>query len=410
LILFWLILTRSLVAYLATVAPEAALFLRSVDPTALVTLAETELNFSDAEKTEPEERSRRASVASRLRAQVETALAVAPLNARSYRLLGQLAEIDHAGRNTTSLMQAAVRHSLNESIAAEWMMRTSFADKHYPAAGYYADILLRARPQLMSYAIPVLARMVENKAAVRALADLLASNPPWRAQFFSALGATITDPRAPLEILLRLKDTAAPPTTADLQGYLLFLFQHKLYDLAYYTWLQFLPSEQMESAGFLFNGSFETRPSGLPFDWQMPQGAGFNVDIAKRPDALDKHALYTAFGQGRVNFPGVFQSVALSPGAHRFKGSFKGEIRGRRGMQWIVSCTGGAVIGESQMILGFFPVWQSFEFTFTAPDDCPSQSVRLVLAARSASEQLVSGSIWFDDLSIERQQQDYAGP
>ena len=36
LVLFWLILSRSLVAYLATTAPEAALFLRSGDPAALL--------------------------------------------------------------------------------------------------------------------------------------------------------------------------------------------------------------------------------------------------------------------------------------------------------------------------------------------------------------------------------------
>jgi hypothetical protein len=402
LVLLWLILSCSLVAYLATTAPEAALFLHSANPTALVTLADRELNSENKDKTKMAERSGAASKPlEQLRKQVETALAGDPLNARAYRLLGQLAEVEQAGPKTGRLMRAAVRHSLNETIAVEWMMRKSFEDKDYPAAAFYADALLRTHPQLMDLASPILGRMAESKDGNGELEKLLAANPPWRRQFFHALAAAITNTRTPLDIFLNLKDTAAPPTAADLRGYLSFLFQRKLYDLAYYTWLQFLPSEQLESAGFLFNGSFETLPSGLPFDWEIREGTGITLDIVPRPEAIDNHALFLEFGQGRVNFPGVFQTVMLPPGAYRFKGSFKGEVVGRRGMQWSVSCMDGAAIGESQMFLGSYLVWQDFEFAFMVPDSgCRPQSVRLGLAARSASEQLVSGSIWFDELSI----------
>src|ERR1700730_14266717 len=410
LLLFWLVLSRSLVAYLAMAAPEQALFLRSNEPASLLILADRELNFMDKDKTktagQPGVASKRLD---QLRKQVETALAADPLNARAYGLLGQLAEVDQAGPRTTRLMQAAARHSLNETIAVEWMMRKSFENKDYPAAAFYADALLRTHPQLMEYATPILGGMAENKHAKGEIEKLLAANPPWRPQFFQALGAAITDARTPLAIFLSLKDTAVPPTSADLRGYMSFLFQHKLYDLAYYTWLQFLPPEQLERAGFLFNGSFETKPSGLPFDWEMPQGAGVTLDIAPRPEATDKHALFLEFGQGqgRVDFPGVFQTTMLPPGDYRFKGSFNGEVVGRRGLQWSISCLGGAPIGESQMILGSSPVWRNFEFAFTVPETgCRAQLARLALPARSPSEQLVFGSIWFDELSISRQPAD----
>ena len=413
LLLFWLILSRSLVAYLAMAAPEQALFLRSNEPASLLILADRELNSTDKDKTktagQPGAASKRLE---QLRKQVETALAADPLNARAYTLLGQLAEAEQAGPKTTrlmQLMQLATRHSLNETMAVEWMMRNSFENKNYPAAAFYADALLRTHPQLIDYALPILGRMAENKDANGELKKLLAGNPPWRPQFFQALSGAITDARTPLAIFLSLKETAAPPAAADLRGYLSYLFQHKLYDLAYYTWLQFLSPEQLDNAGFLFNGSFEMKPSGLPFDWAMPQGTGVTLDIAPRPEATDKHALFLEFGQGRVDFPGVSQTIMLPPGAYWFKGSLKGQVVGRRGVQWSISCQEGAAIGESQMILGYSPVWRDFEFAFAVPESgCRAQSVRLGLAARSASEQLVSGSIWFDELSISHQPADPA--
>jgi hypothetical protein len=58
------------------------------------------------------------------------------------------------------------------------------------------------------------------------------------------------------------------------------------------------------------------------------------------------------------------------------------------------------------MVTGVTPAWKDFSFSFTVPsDDCRAQYVRLTLDARSASEQLVSGAIWYDELRISRRQE-----
>ena len=59
-------------------------------------------------------------------------------------------------------------------------MRKTFENKDYPATAFYADIFLRAHPQLMDYALPILGRMAENKDAKEEIKKLLAANPPWR--------------------------------------------------------------------------------------------------------------------------------------------------------------------------------------------------------------------------------------
>jgi hypothetical protein len=52
---------------------------------------------------------------------------------------------------------------------------------------------------------------------------------------------------------------------------------------------------------------------------------------------------------------------------------------------------------------GSSPTWQDIDLTFEVPDnDCTAQYVTLQLDARSASEQFVSGAIWYDELSVVR--------
>jgi hypothetical protein len=134
-------------------------------------------------------------------------------------------------------------------------------------------------------------------------------------------------------------------------------------------------------------------------------GSGVTVDVSPLPDAPDGHGLYLELGPGRVEFGGVSQMLFLSPGNYRLAGKIKGELNGRRGLQWRILCGGGTsqALVETAMFVGVAPTWTEFEAQFAVPEsDCRAQQLRLDLAARSASEQLVSGSVWYDDLVISR--------
>jgi hypothetical protein len=55
------------------------------------------------------------------------------------------------------------------------------------------------------------------------------------------------------------------------------------------------------------------------------------------------------------------------------------------------------------MIKGISSVWKPVEFSFTVPgSNCPAQYLHLDLDARMASEQFVSGEVWFDNVRILR--------
>ena len=455
--LAWLVVSRSLVAHFALVAPEQALWLQPGDPEALASLAErhaaaeragnagrqegpertdtqpppgeparswselakaiTEANAghdgakpdsktappaSETPSDAPDVRALREEARSR----AETALAGDPINARALRILGLLAEAAGDEARALAYMQAAASRSIQESQALDWLMHHHHARKDYATALWYADALLRTRSQAQARVLPVLGSIAEKPEARPELEKLLAANPPWRRVVLSALPRAVTDARTPLVILLALRETPNPPTTADIRDYVSLLVTHKLYEIAYYTWLQFLPPERLGSAGLVFNGSFEHPPSGLPFDWVMQAGSGVTVDIVERPDKAGQRALYIELGPGRVELGGVVQTLLLGPGRYRLEGKWRGEIAGRRGLVWRVVCAdkGGAPIGESPMLLGTAAAWKDVGLAFTVPAaDCRAQHLRLELDARMASEQLVTGTVWLDDLAIARE-------
>ena len=240
-------MTKGLSAYLADSNPEAALFLNGNNPTALVNLAEDKLaadpsfklldpvlapprnagpgstvakgdqtTAKDAPPTLPATPTVQPSTLddaslAEIQNLAQRALANDPLNARAFRILGQISERTSDEMQTEKLMKAAVERSMLESIAVYWLMRKSFQDQNYKEALRYADILMRTRPQALGYIMPIMGKMAEIPKGSDDLKLLLAENPPWRPQFFAYFPQSITDARTPLDILLSVKESCEPP-------------------------------------------------------------------------------------------------------------------------------------------------------------------------------------------------------
>ncbi len=455
LLLVLLICGTSLIAYLADTAPGTALRLKPNDPVALLNLAdrklvalvaakqaasgpaapsrrsEPQLKFANpalnrilprrleedadggavAEPVPPAPSAASPDTAAELaaiRSLAERALASDPLSARALRILGQVAEEAGDQPRAVELMRRAVRLSMQETSAVYFMMLNSYNEKSYEEALYYADVLLRTRPGLQIYATPMLTQMLESGVGSDMILKLLVSRPPWRTQVLANMLPSITDARTPLSLLLSLKTTPAPPTDEELSTYLRFLIQKNFYELAYYTWLQFLPPERLASTRLVFNGGFDTQPAGFPFDWTIKQGAGVTLEIAPAPDAGDNRSLRVAFGSGRVHMVPVTQRLMLAPGSYTLSYRLRGDLTGRRGLKWIVACATETVspLGETPMFIGQQRGWRHIEAEFSVPEQgCRSQELRLIHDSRSASEEFASGTVWYDDVEIARVQE-----
>ena len=423
LVLAWLVLAHGLVAILSRTSPEFVLQWRAEEPAALLRLAEEHLNAKSAAApaVSGQTAAKRDLLAERrelLRSDPEItglarrALLADPLNARAMRILGEVAAAgleqapDPAAQleRTASYMRAAAMLSARDAAAVEWMVRYAMATQDYTAAATYTDALLRAYPDLIGPFIGPLAGMLENKLSAPPLIAILAQNPPWRRPFVTNLPSAMSNARLPLDILLTLKKSPHPPSAHELQTYVNFLLQNKFYELSYYTWLQFLPPEQLNRAGYLFNSNFLMDPSGMPFDWTIGSGAGVNVELVANTDAEPGRLLRIVFGEGRAQFQGVSQATLLPPGRFKFRSAYKGRLAGRRGLEWRVRCAESQKpVGRGAIPVGTAATWTQIDFAFEVPaQNCRSQVLHLVIDARSTSELLIEGEIWIKRLAISR--------
>ena len=391
------IFSRSLIPAIGTVAPQLALAVQPGNADALLAYAAAEFGATDASAGQSHSYSS-------LKATITASLASEPFNAASFSLLGLVADAEGDKTCAEELMRTAVTLSRRDSVAGIWLMRERFAAGDYAAAVRYAGVILRDGYASFNVVAPVLTRIMETPDGAAHVERLMLDNPQWRQWYLASMTPFITDARTPLRLMMALKAADATVPPESVRAYLDVLVNLKLYDIAYYTWLQFLPTDQLERAGYLFNGNFSHPPSGIPFDWRFVPGTNYTADVAEWPGGGGDRALSLQFGEGRVEAIDVHQTIMLRAGTYVLRGRYLGSAIGPRGVQWEIRCRDtGTLVGHSPNVQGAFSEWRPFEWTFPIPDKgCPAQDLTLMSAARSASEQFIRGAIWFDDLSILR--------
>lgn len=338
--------------------------------------------------------------------QVAKALSIDPLSAQALRIMGEIADIRGDITRAHGLIEAAASIRKHETVAVYHALIQRAAAGDFSSALDYADLLLRTKPEAIASVMPVLVKIAESREHAALLKRKVAANPPWLSRFLFNMLSFITDARTPLEYYLALKDAGIALPLPEFRGYLQFLVQHGFYDVAYYAWLQFLPPARLSEIGHLYNGKFTYRSRELLMDWTLRSGNGAQVEIAPHSDDGDDPGLRVELGPGRIQFGEVSQLVLLAPGQYRLKGKFRGEVNGRRGLRWRLMCASRdnkSMIAETPMLVGLFRTWRELDVEFEVPrSNCGAQRLVLVHDARYSAEQFVNGVMWFDDLAIDR--------
>lgn len=448
LLLFWLVITKSLPTALAPGNPKLAVWLDPSNPVGLLQQAEelsSELiNLVGKEQTdgsvrpsdpaaESQEGSRdkggtgrlemlrpatdgkqpageREAYIRRIRSLAIRVIENDPLNAAAFRLLAEVTDDVETSRN---LMLEAMKRSRRESSALFWLLDESFTHEEYAEALSYADILLRTQPDLAPFVSRYLGEIFSDQNGRKSLLAVLAKSPELRRILLTALAQGKAD--LPIEFMIDLKAAGSPPTTAELKLYLASLIANRSVSEAYQAWVKLSSHNPTEARKLLRNAGFNRKPSGLPFDWRTGRARNAVVEFVPRKGASkNDRSLHIVFSAGRVSNLRVQQTLALPPGHYVFSGKVLGSITGNRGLRWQMHChrEGRVNLGQTDMLLGVFNAWQNFSVEFSVPEGpaCDGQILRLLHDARSASEQFISGEAWFDDLQLVPNSMSALGP
>jgi hypothetical protein len=369
---------------------------------------------------------------------LKQALAASPLNIAALSMLAEAQKLAGRDAESDAAYQLVLDRSRRNLLGLVWLARKSADKNDYSTLVDAADAFLRANVTYprMAPVYKMLTALATEKAALPDLVDRLRQSPPWRQGFlndFAKYGDTTIFPEimaaldqggtAP-KVDEEVEDTEteadpAPeadptPLNAAWRYYLNRLVQIGQSREAYAMWVGLLPPEQAAEVGYIFNGSFESPPMGIPFDWTLTPLKGVQMGIDSGPVAAGNKALALNFGGGSIKFANVSQILLLGPGRYQLTGQVRTDsLDTPRGLQWRVLCQDGqkfSTAGESDFFRGTRD-WSQFGVDVTIPETgCDSQLLRLDLRARIPAEQKIKGRVWFDALAIERQPADAAPP
>lgn len=326
-----------------------------------------------------------------------------PLDGRGYRLLATLAERSGDQARAARLYALAIRRSPRDLPSHAWLFEHHLAAGRIAAALPHADRMLRIQPQLAPRLFPILLALTEEGAATKPLAELLAGAPPWREKFLLQLLAQPRPGQHVDELMAATTRAGVGLTQTELAAWLDRLIAHQQWQRAYVAWAGQLQAP-IRSLGNVYNGGFESQPSGLGFDWRFEHTPGASIELLAGPGVTGRQALSVAFEQQRVDFHHVRQLLVLPPGRYLLEGHQRADgLRTASGLVWTLACAGSlSALAGSEPLKGDTG-WTPFSLEFEVPGQgCGGQWLQLALSARMDAERMASGRAWFDELRIVR--------
>jgi hypothetical protein len=332
-----------------------------------------------------------------------------PADGPTYAAIGETLAAQGNSRGAELAMRAAAgmapqRVDAQYQIASFWMRRGDIAQ-----AMKHLDVVLTFDNSLRSEIFPDLLKLAENPATREAaFARLLQKPTVWWPDFFAYAANNAHD----IETLRALSEMrAAGPnlmSPTGLRAYLQRLQKEGLWFHAYITWLNNLRRDRLNAIGNLFNGDFEEEISNTGFDWIVTPTSQVVVEIASTYGTTGSKALRVLFRGPRVQFQHLRQHLLLDPGNYVLRGRVRPEnLEATEGVSWSIYCHGQTeALARSETVRGT-DHWRHFSVSFAVPaKDCAVQTIRLELAGRSPLDFEAKGTVWFDDMSINRRQLD----
>ena len=330
-------------------------------------------------------------------------LQVDPANGRGYRVLAQVAATGGDTPGARALFKIAAQRAPRDLAARAWLAQDALERADFADAMVQIDQVLTLSPGAGTAVFPVLVKLSANDAFANALAGVLRTRPSWRAGMLAALRVASGDERTGAAQVLAALQEKGGFDADEIEAWTESLLREGRWSEAYARW-----ASPLVAAGkplpLLFNGDFQSEPTGTGFDWRLPATPGVIRDYEAGPGT--GRALHLRFLGRRV--VGVFleHALLLAPGEYVLRVHQRADaLRSDYGLKWTVTCGGNsATVLASSAFMEGTRGWAvtAIEFAIPATADCSGQWLRLENAGAAGAGQLASGDAWLGSASIYR--------
>lgn len=388
----WRIVVTSTADRLAAKEPQRALAWDPGNPAALLALAERQLTDGQAPAA--------AATARQL-------LRIEPLQAQAFAVLAEAASADAA-----ALHELALRHAPRDLRTRAWLLGTQLAEGRYADALANIDVVLRISPAQGTRLFPLMVQLADNSVFADALAQTLSTQPAWRAELLSAV--LTQGSQVAVDQVYTAVQRDGGLSSAEAGRWLDRLIAAGEWGEAYSRWVGTLTLTPGASLPVVYNGDFEAEPTGIGFDWRLRGAPGVLIERAGVAGARGTYAARVAFLGRRVPQIDFEQTLLLAAGRYRLHlRAHARDLRSDKGLEWAIACHGAAEpLAVSARLEGNFD-WKAVATDFVVPSaDCPAQRLWLRNPGADGAGKIVSGTLWFDDIAIDRiaRQESIGGP
>jgi len=193
------------------------------------------------------------------------------------------------------------------------------------------------------------------------------------------------------------------------RDYLSFLLGKYKYQDAAAAWVLFLGDRRngYREANWLYNGDFETEPSGVPFDWQIGGADGqADTTIDSGQSHTGNHSLRIRFaGTENVNYADTVQKTSVPQGTYRFSAYIRTQdITTDKGIAFRIFDPEDSsnLNARTEQFIGTTAGWTRVEQIVRVPSATKLIEVQVIREPTLKFDNRVSGTAWIDTVSLSR--------
>ncbi len=346
----------------------------------------------------------------RARSLLSVGIVTSPADARFYSMLGILAEDDGQEKEAVAFYRNALEILPTEIQALTRMLNYSLASQQYREAVDCLEWIARRWPDYWPQVRPALLVIMQDPQARAELAMRFVTSERLRGLLLSALMEKVDGLPLAYSLIMEWRNLPGLDMTSDINALTYRYIWAKQYAAAFALFRLTIGAES--AADLVYNGEFESRPSGSPFDWRFEKQAGLSLSLVERPMTRPEGAdlpkpervLSIHFLDTPIVFKNVFQMVRLAPARYRMSIRYSSKsLRGPGPVRAAITCAPE----RKQLGVIEFASGDSGALTATAdfdvPDNrCPMQMIYFFTPDIPASwRNRYAGEMLIDSVRIE---------